>query len=190
METYNVCEGGGQDWHTGYGANRFSQIISAKDAWAGPSPERAFSEDTPWAFKRQAEIKYYAMLERDRKAFDRRLGRESDRNGRQRVQPQISAFYTSFPWPARASSGHTVFLEASDISKEVYRLLNAHLDRPETVRARGLSKAGYARAAHHIALALANRALFDMLGQSAELGNVAFYRLFQAAHDSLAFRRR
>jgi hypothetical protein len=173
----------------GYGLYGYGSSITPKDVWAGSSPERAFSEETPWSFKRQAQVKFYRMLEQSRRALSLSTGSERIRIGQWKVDPQISAFYTSFPWPARASIGHTVFLEAVSTRDELVKSIRLYLNNPVILEGRNVNEAAYHLSADAIARSLANRALFDMLSEVQELGDVEFYRFFQVAQNSLKFRQ-
>jgi hypothetical protein len=182
----------GQNW-TSYGgfseSYGYNNMITPKDLWGGPSPERSFSQDVSWTFKRQGQIKYYAMLKETRVAFAKHISGECTVNKKWRIEPQISAFYTSFPWPSRASVGHTVFLEAREIRKTISETIRKHLNDSTIERGRGLHKASYLQATSLVAEALANRGMFDTFEQHSDLGHVEFYRLFQAAQNTLSFRR-
>lgn len=172
-----------------YGTSPYNSLITSKDEWAGISPERAYSEDVPWSFKRQAQIKYLAMLKQSRHALIKNTACEMAENGKWRAEPQISAFYSSFPWPARASVGHTVFVEASDLKKTVIEIICRHLCNPLKVEACQRDRQAYLVAAYVTKESLGNRIMLDELGMQPDLANVEFYRLFQAAHNTLRFSR-
>ena len=185
---YDIAD---QSWSAseiGSGAT-YNEIITPKEVWAGTSPERAFSQDAPWPFRRQAQIKYFGMLEKSRRTLVACIHADPEETGQWKVEPQISAFYTPFPWPARASVGHTVFLEAAELSREIINTLREHLEKPEKAQELCLLEKSYLRTASLTAQALGNRALFDMLAENPELGDVGFYRLFQASQNTLTFRR-
>lgn len=173
----------------GYAGNSYGNIITPKDYWAGSSPERAYSEETSWPFRRQGQIKFNSMLERSRRAFHKSIGLERNQNDRQKADPQISAFFTSFPWPACAAVGHTMFVEAGGLRKGYEAKIKEHLVSGEKARASGVNEKAYIVTAGLTAQSLANRALFDMFGGIRQLGDIEFYRLFQTAQNSLKFRK-
>ena len=119
----NTCQTNNETWPQPYGAWNsygngggfvsYAHLVTPKEVWAGPSPEHAFSEDIPWTYKRQSKMKYFEMLEEERRTLCRVVRFEPGKNHKWTVEPQISAFFMQFPWPARASVGHTVFLEAA-----------------------------------------------------------------------------
>ncbi|MCK5794503.1 MAG: hypothetical protein KAH12_07340, partial [Anaerolineales bacterium] len=179
----NDCsQGGGY-----YGTSSYKSLITSKDEWAGISPERAYSENVPWSFKRQAQIKYLAMLKENRHALINHTAYEMTADGKWRAEPQISAFYSGFPWPARASVGHTAFTEASYLKQSIVEEIRIYLCNGEKAKACQLDIRAYLVAAFVTAESLGNRVMFDELGVHTDLVNVEFYRLFQAAHNTLRF---
>lgn len=171
-----------------YGGGYYSSgLVSPKEAWAGCSPEHAFSEDIAWPYKRQSQQKFYALLDQERKVLWNTTQAAGVNLPALRVEPQISAFYTAFPWPARASVGHTVFMEASKYKEGILARLHACLEDSQRAREYGLNQSAYQKVAGMTAEALGNRALFDMLEQVPRLDGVEFYRLFQVAMHSLNF---
>ena len=194
----NTCQTNNETWPQPYGAWNsygngggfvsYAHLVTPKEVWAGPSPEHAFSEDIPWTYKRQSKMKYFEMLEEERRTLCRVVRFEPGKNHKWTVEPQISAFFMQFPWPARASVGHTVFLEAAKYKKNILSRLRTFLCDTQRAREYRLNEAAYEKAAHMTAESLGNRALFDMLGSEPDLGAVEFYRFFQAAAQKLHFR--
>lgn len=170
------------------GGSMYNNLIIPKAMWGGCSPDHAFSEDSEWAYKRQSQQKFYAALEQERKVFWEATRAAGMKRSEAKADPQISAFYTSFPWPARASVGHTVFMEAARYKENIVSRVHAFLEDSQRPREYGLSEDGYKIAVGITVEALGNRALFDMLEQVPRLDGVEFYRLFQAAVHSLNFR--
>lgn len=171
-----------------YGGGYYhADLVSPKEVWAGCSPEHAFSEDIAWPYKRQSLHKFHTLLEQERKVLWNATKAAGVNLPALQVEPQISAFYTSFPWPARASVGHTLFLEASKYKESILSRLYTYLEDSQRIREYGLNEANYKKVVGMTAEALGNRALFDMLEQVPRLDGVEFYRLFQAAVHSLNF---
>jgi hypothetical protein len=171
-----------------YGHGRYGARVLPKETWAGASIDRAFSEDTPWTFKRQGQIKFYQAIQNLRSVLRKNdLGFAFPEKG-EGAQPQLSAFYTSFPWPARAALGHTIYMETECLIYEIYKAIIAPVIDLDEANRHGKLLPAYKQVCHDVALALAHRAILADLTRSPELRCVEIYRLFQVSQSSLRFR--
>lgn len=158
-----------------------------KDEWAGTPADRAFSEDVPWTYKRQAQMKFYGMLEQGRQGLARHDLAKPNSDGAWQVEPQLSAFYTSFPWPARAAVGHTLFLEVRGLVASTVRALPIVAGGEQAAKQHGLDPDAYVNVCRLVGQAVGNRAVVDSLARRPGFECVEFYRLFQAAQENLDF---
>lgn len=167
----------------------YSGLAKSKDEWAGPSLDRAFSEEVPWTFRRQAQMKFYGVLLDARKRLSKRVKRRAGKVQEWQSDAQLSAFYTSFPWPARVAIGHTIFLDLKNLQSNIASSIKDALSDSAKDKALDVDAGAYASTMAQVADALGDRAVFDALDHTQDLLPIEFYRLFQSCQINLTICR-
>ncbi|HPO14086.1 MAG TPA: hypothetical protein PLI09_11620 [Candidatus Hydrogenedentes bacterium] len=170
-----------------YGIQHAPRLVRYKEEWAGVSLPRCYDPLTPWSYRCRGQIQFHALVREGQQAIHR-MKNESEKPERDMaVKPQLSAFYTSYPNPALAALGHTLFLETKALSGEFAKAIMTAAGPKVAERYPHCKPEARETTWWQIASALGNRAILEETGRYEGLHYVEHYRLFQASQCALKF---